>query len=933
MRIQPTGVVLSVLLIAAGCGGGGGGPGGSAGKGGSGAKGGSGGAAGSAKGGTSGGGRGGGVGGATTGGSGGSAVGGSTGTGGSGVAGDSGTGTGGSGTGGSSITGNGGGTGGGAIAGSGGGTGGGVVGGSGGSTGGGAVGGSGGGTGGSSAAGNGGGGSGGGGAGGSGDACGATPSPCSANATCTNTSTGFTCTCKSGYTGTGVVCSACTVCGTGQYQTAACTATTNTVCTPCSACGAGKYQTAACAGSSDTTCATCAVCGAAQYQSAACGATTNTTCAACDVDCTACTGVGACTSCASGHYLNGGVCVSCATCTAGQYRAAACTATANTVCSTCSTCGAGQYQTAACTATADTTCVSCATCGAGTYETGACGGTANRVCSTCAACTASQYESGACTPTSNRTCATCATCGAGQFQSAACGTTTNTVCATCGVCGATQYRVAACGGSSDTICAPCSTCGTGQYRTAACTSTANTVCATCSNCPVGQFVTTPCGGTSDTVCSNCGAHCDACVNNNVCTTCSAGYALLGGGCVSTGTSCLGIRTANPTAPDGVYQLDPDAGSSANAFFAYCDMTTDGGGWMKILQYTDAAYTPSAAAVGNIAVAGISAMAKLADANVNALASLTTYREYRFSGATSTKKLFMKVSAPWNDTARSHGLILTSTALACEATTNCSYVQVTNTMRPTIDSFGWSPASTTFNNEDRYFTDYDAPINCYITGSTTQRCYCAGSSVGHALIPNFSIWTREVPVRNDGIILYPLDENTGMAVGDASGYGRNATVIAGGWTPGHTGSALLGALRTDAAVPVTNAVTVSLWVRRDGPGTADTRIVSWDNDGLELGDVNHANNLGVSVPSLGWQATGTSFGTGFHHVAVSVGGGTIRVYFDGMQKYISGATVNLAGQMSIGTRWNGAQSWVGAVDQVRVFDRALTSAEIAILSQE
>jgi len=39
------------------------------------------------------------------------------------------------------------------------------------------------------------------------------------------------------------------------------------------------------------------------------------------------------------------------------------------------------------------------------------------------------------------------------------------------------------------------------------------------------------------------------------------------------------------------------------------------------------------------------------------------------------------------------------------------------------------------------------------------------------------------------------------------------------------------------------------------------------------------------------------------------------------------------QMSIGTRWNGAQSWVGAVDQVRVYDRALTSAEIAVLSQE
>ena len=771
------------------------------------------------------------------------------------------------------------------------------------------------------------------------DECTAGTANCSANANCANSPGSFACACKTGFTGTGVVCTACSVCAAGQYQTAACTATTNTacatcptgcaactgattctacgqgyhlvgsacvactacgagqfqvsactptqdtVCNTCSTCGAGQYRTAACAGSSDTTCAACTVCAVGQYQTAACSPTSNATCAACDGTCTACTGIGACTGCASGRYLSGGTCQLCSTCTAGQYRAAACTSTANTVCNTCSACGAGQY------------------------ETGACGGTSDRVCSACTPCGSMQWEDGACTPTSNRSCAMCA------------------------VCGASQYRVAACGATTNTVCAACSSCGAGKYQTAACSATADTVCATCTPCPVGQFVTMACGGTTDTVCATCDAHCDACTGPTACTACAAGFALLAGSCVSTGSSCLGIHTANPSAPDGVYQLDPDGGSSANAFFAYCDMTTDGGGWMKILQYTNAAYTPTTAAVGNIAVAGISAMAKMADADVNSLANLATNREYRFQGATSTKKLFMKVSAPWNDTARSHGLIPTSTALACEATTSCAYIPVTATMRPTIDTFSWNPASTTFNNEDRYFTDYDAPINCYITGSTTQRCYCAGSSVGHALIPNFSIWTREVPVRNDGIILYPLDENTGMAVGDASGYGRNATVIAGGWTPGHTGSALLGALRTDAAVPVTNAVTVSLWVRRDGPGTADTRIVSWDNDGLELGDVNHANNLGVSVPSLGWQATGTSFGTGFHHVAVSVGGGTIRVYFDGMQKYIGGATVNLAGQMSIGTRWNGAQSWVGAVDQVRVYDRALTSAEIAILSQE
>ncbi|HXU03581.1 MAG TPA: LamG-like jellyroll fold domain-containing protein, partial [Polyangia bacterium] len=598
----------------------------------------------------------------------------------------------------------------------------------------------------------------------------------------------------------------------------------------------------------------------------------------------------------------------CATCTAGQYRASACTATANTVCINCATCGTGQYQTAACSATADATCATCSTCGAEQYETGACGGTSNRVCGACATCGAGQYENRACTPTTNRSCATCAVCGAGQ------------------------YRTSACGGTSNTTCAPCSVCGAGQYRTAACSATANTVCATCTTCTVGQFVMTACGGSNDTVCANCDAHCDVCAGANVCTTCATGFALLNGACVPTGSSCLGIHTANPAAPDGVYQLDPDGGSSTNAFFAYCDMTADGGGWMKILQYTDAPYTPTAAAVGNIAVAGISAMAKLADADVNSLANLATNREYRFQGGLSTKKLFMKVGAPWNDTARAHGLMLTAAGLACEATTNCTYVPVFNFIQPTIDSFGWTPPFTG-NDEDRFFTDFDSPIKCYLPATSTQRCYSAGLSVGVILIPNFSIWTREVPVGRDGIILYPLDENAGTAVADASGNGHDATVVAGSWTPGHTGSALLGALRTSAAVPVTNAVTVSLWVRRDGAGTGETRVLSWDNDGLELGDVGHANVLGVSVPGLGWQSTGTSFGAGFHHVAVAVGGGTVRVYFDGMQKYAGSATINLAGQMSIGMRWNGNDAWVGAVDQVRVYDRMLSSAEIALLSQE
>jgi hypothetical protein len=46
-------------------------------------------------------------------------------------------------------------------------------------------------------------------------------------------------------------------------------------------------------------------------------------------------------------------------------------------------------------------------------------------------------------------------------------------------------------------------------------------------------------------------------------------------------SCAAIHASNPTAPSGIYTIDPDGVGSAAAFSVTCDMTTAGGGWTVI----------------------------------------------------------------------------------------------------------------------------------------------------------------------------------------------------------------------------------------------------------------------------------------------------------------------------------------------------------------
>jgi hypothetical protein len=396
------------------------------------------------------------------------------------------------------------------------------------------------------------------------------------------------------------LCSTCTVCSAGTYQTTPCTTTQNRVCTSCPAgseCPGGAFITSCILNTSyslgnQSACTNCTVCAAGTFQTTACTTTQNRVCTSCPAG-SACPGGAVITTCVNGSTFalaSQSTCTACTVCLAGTYEITPCTTTQNRICSFCpagSACSGGAAIAPCVAGTTfslgnQSTCSSCTpVCAATTYELQTCTTTQNRVCSnSCPAGSAcpggavlNACVSGTTFSLGNQsTCTNCTVCLATTYETTPCTTTQNRVCTACppgSACpGGAAISTCVAGTTfslgSQSSCTNCTVCLAGSYQTTPCTTTQNRVCTSCpagSACPGGTIITPCVNGSnfslaSQSTCTSCISPCaattyetQACTTtqNRICNVCPAGYACPGGtaitACANSTTFSLGSQSA------------------------------------------------------------------------------------------------------------------------------------------------------------------------------------------------------------------------------------------------------------------------------------------------------------------------------------------------------------------------------------------------------
>jgi VCBS repeat-containing protein len=230
-----------------------------------------------------------------------------------------------------------------------------------------------------------------------------------------------------------------------------------------------------------------------------------------------------------------------------------------------------------------------------------------------------------------------------------------------------------------------------------------------------------------------------------------------------------------------------------------------------------------------------------------------------------------------------------------------------------------------------------------TGYTFQvRCQDAtGNANTNDFAIAFSVATPPLP---PGLVAaYSFNEGSGPTLIDRTGLGRTGTVSGATWsTAGRNGGALsfdgvndIVTIADHNSLDLTTGMTLEAWVRPSTVSGGRTVLMKNRSGGLAYsllaGDA-------ASLPAGYVRTTSDQNATGttaiginvWTHLAVTYDGTTLRLYVGGVEvasRALSGAMVVTTNALTIGGNTLGVGYFQGLIDDVRIYNRALTAIEI------
>ena len=205
---------------------------------------------------------------------------------------------------------------------------------------------------------------------------------------------------------------------------------------------------------------------------------------------------------------------------------------------------------------------------------------------------------------------------------------------------------------------------------------------------------------------------------------------------------------------------------------------------------------------------------------------------------------------------------------------------------------------------------------------------------------------------EGLVLHlPMDEGTGPTIYDQSGNHNDGAIYGASWAPGISGNALrfdgVGAfvLVPDTGLPLQSSPrTLMFWYNAMTVSPAQ-HLVSWgvDNVGQGFGTyiaTDIMGDVGTFLYFYGYghpqgydlQITSNVPENVWTHVAITYDSSIVRGYVNGSLALEKPLALNTgANQLAIGRNPNpSAHFFNGSIDEVRIYDRTLSTEEIAQL---